>query len=137
VLNPLGVYQPRWQLFAPAPVDANSWISADVILSDGQRRYWRSPRWRGMNAGQRFWHSRHKKFVANLQRGIHKDEQSPLWPAFADYLARITPLEAGQRVVRVELTCHWYYIDPPADRWIGFGQAPEELESKQFFAKDY
>jgi hypothetical protein len=137
VLSTLAIYQPRWKLFAPSPTDANSFLTARLFLSDGGTRTWRSPEWRRMTAWERFRHCRHIKYYFYLQKGIEPEEPNPLWPVFADYLARTIPREAGLRVTRVELTGHWYFIPPPTSSWIAYGQPMERIESRQFFSKDY
>jgi hypothetical protein len=136
-LNPLAIYQTRWQLFAPAPVDANAWVTAQIRFSDGEVLSVRTPDWRSMTVWERFRYSRHKKYVFHLQRQLTKECVDPLWPAYARFLARTVPRKPGQEVARVELTCHSYVIDEPEIEWIPFGGRSSKIASTGFFTEDY
>lgn len=111
LLDVTGLWQGRWNLFAPEPDKVNAWISAEFTYADGSVRRWRSPDWRGQGVLRRARLFRHMEYFD----GVRLDDNEQAWEALAQWLARTEGRQAsgGAFPVRVDLTRHWTVIPPP------------------------
>jgi hypothetical protein len=129
VLDVTGLWQGRWNLFAPEPDKVNTWISAEFTYPDGSVRRWRSPDWRGLGVFERKRLFRHMEYFDN----IRLSDNRKAWAALAQWLAVTEGRQAsgGPLPVRVELTRHKNLIPPPPpglgllDR-VELGELPDE-----------
>ena len=136
LLDKTGLWQGQWKLFAPEPDQINVGITAEITYGDGQISVWHSPQWRSLSAWQRFLQFRHAEFIDN----VRKDENSCVWPSYADYLARTVPHPEGLDVqpTNIVLSRQWVMIPPPNPVNISeFPEPPPYNGSYIFFAKDY
>lgn len=109
-LDATGLWQGRWNLFAPEPDKVNTSISAEFTYADGSVRRWRSPDWRALGVLRRKRLFRHMEYFD----GIRQDANSQAWGALADWLARTEGRANGEALpMRVDLTCHTTVIPPP------------------------
>ena len=136
-LEPLGIHQPKWFLFAPEPQSWNEHLTAELQLSDGRTVHWRSPQWKRLSRWERFRRSRQINYYGAILSDAREGESHALWAAFADYLARRQEADGPAKVRRVELTCHWVNFAPPEEDWRPFGQAIAPQHARMFFGKDY
>ena len=65
--SPAGIWQNEWALFAPNPVVANSWITADVQLPDGSLEQWQNTYWADASAWERFANFRMLNYTNRVQ----------------------------------------------------------------------
>ncbi len=137
LLAPLAIYQPKWLLFAPEPPTWNEHITANLFLEDGRTVHWRSPVWRELSRWERFRRSRQMSYYTAVLSDAREGTVSPLWPVFADYLARCQEADGDAKVRRVELTCHWVDFKTPDDDWRPISQPIAPIHVRKFFAKDY
>ncbi len=110
LLDATGLWQGRWQLFAPDVDKVNIRISARLVLDDGSALVVRSPDWHLMSAWERFLKFRHMEYADS----IRADANMGGWDGLASYLARTTPLPPGRHVREVTLTREWAEVPPPA-----------------------
>ncbi len=128
-----GLFQ-SWDMFAPTPALANTYVEAIVIHKDGSKTTWTFPRMEQLNLTDRYIEERYRKFSENLQ----KDENDALWPDVARRVARINNT-ASNPAKTVILVQKWSPIVPredgsyqpePWDQHIlyGYGVKPEDLQ---------
>jgi len=137
LLAPLGIYQSRWLLFAPEPPTWNEYLTADLLLDDGRTVQWRSPIWRELSRWERFQRSRQMSYYTAVLHDAREGKASPLWPVFADYVARRQEANSEGKVVRAELTAHWVDFNSPGDDWRLIAQSIAPIHKRKFFEKDY
>jgi hypothetical protein len=134
ILDATGLWQGSWQLFAPSPKSINVWITATIEFEDGSSYEWRSPRWRQLSLGEKFWLCRHTRFYENLRL----DSYSEVWPAFAAYRIRQLPEPLrGKKVRRVELVRHWMTIPKPTSLWHSLPTDFRPDRRYLFYSKEY
>jgi hypothetical protein len=127
-----GLFQ-SWDMFAPTPALANSYVKATVVLKDGSRRTWAFPRVEQLSLTDRYIEERYRKFSENLQN----DQNDALWPDVARRIARIdsAPSNPAKTVILIQ---KWSPIVPRVDGsyqpepWdqhvlFGYGVQPEDL----------
>ncbi|MGB8597340.1 MAG: hypothetical protein WCD48_17710 [Candidatus Sulfotelmatobacter sp.] len=104
-----GLFQ-SWDMFAPTPALANSYVEAIVVYKDGSRRIWSFPRMEQLSLSDRYFRERYRKFSENLQN----DQNDALWPDVARRIARAnsTPSNPAKTVILVQ---RWSPIVPRAD----------------------
>ena len=128
-----GLFQ-SWDMFAPIPKAANTYIEATLVYRDGSRKIWTFPRLEEMSLTEKLFQERYRKFAENLQQ----DELDGLLPDAARYIARGNG-SAGNPVQAVILTQKFSFIVPRADGtyvpepWqahilLAYGVRPEDLE---------
>lgn len=135
-LDVVGLWQGRWNLFAPAPDSVNGSITAEIEFADGEQVILKSPEWRKLNAWERFVTFREAEFID----GIRVDRNSPAWPTFAAYLQRTVPHPTKPELKPTEifLIRDWVDIPPPNEFNIKeFPDPPEMRSTFVFFAKEY
>ena len=127
-----GLFQ-SWNMFAPIPKGANTYIEATLIYRDKSRKIWTFPRVEQMNLTERFFKERYRKFAENLQR----DELDELLPDAARYIARLnsSPDNPVRTVILVQKVSFIVprpdggYVPEPLSPHIlvGYGVQPEDL----------
>jgi hypothetical protein len=99
----------EWTLFAPDPIEANSYVDAQVVLENGDVRTWTFPRLETLDFRQRYSKARYRKFTGWLYRNAY----AYAWPDTARYIARqFKDSAAPPRTVK--LIRHWARIAPIA-----------------------
>lgn len=128
-----GLFQ-SWNMFAPAPKAANTYLEATLIYQDGSRKTWTFPRMELMSLTERLFKERYRKFAENLQ----SDELDGLLPDAARYIARLNS-SSGNPVKTVILIQKVSFILPRPDGsyvpepWeahvlLGYGVQPQDLK---------
>ena len=111
VLDATGLWQSRWNLFAPEPDKVNTYVSARLVFAAGATLDWRSPRWDGRPALERARLFRHMEYFDS----VRMDDNRGAWDALARWLAENEGRKRrGVLPVRVELTRHWSETPPPS-----------------------
>ena len=128
-----GLFQ-SWDMFAPIPKGANTYIEGTLRYRDGSERTWTFPRMEQMSLKEKLCKERYRKFADNLQR----DELDELLPDAARHIARLNS-SPGHPVRTVILVRRISFIVPrdngaygpePWDSHIllGYGVRPEDLK---------
>ena len=128
-----GLFQ-SWDMFAPIPKSANTYIEAVVVYKDGSKITWTLPRMEQLSLTEKLFKERYRKFADNLQR----EENDDLLHDAARYIARLNS-SPGRPVKTVTLIQKWSFIVPRADGsyvpepWrqhvlLGYGVRPEDLQ---------
>ena len=104
-----GLFQ-AWDMFAPIPRAANTYIEATLVYEDGSRKDWMFPRVEEMSLPGKFFQERYRKFAENLER----DDLDGLLPDAARYIARLNN-RPGNAVKTVILTQKVSFIVPRPD----------------------
>ena len=128
-----GLFQ-SWDMFAPIPKGANTYIEATLVYSDGARKTWTFPRMEQLSLTERCFKERYRKFAESLQR----DEVDDLLPDAARYIARSNS-SPGNPVTTVVLIQKYSFIVPRPDGvyvpepWeqhilLGYGVQPQDLK---------
>lgn len=127
-----GLFQ-SWDMFAPSPKSANTYVDAQVVYKDGTREVFTLPRMECLSLSQRFFKERYRKFTDNLV-----DQRFDLLPTdVARHIAR-TKSSPQNPVKLVVLVFNFSFIAPGPDGsvvsqpWdqhvlIGYGVRPEDL----------
>ncbi len=104
-----GLFQ-SWEMFAPNPTHTNAFVTAEVILRDGQMRLWTFPQMQEVGYIERYAKERYRKFA---NERLFLKTNSMLWPDAARYIARLhaDPLNPP-RVVKL-IHC-WSLVSPPS-----------------------
>jgi hypothetical protein len=103
-----GLFQ-GWNMFAPEPMKLNSYVEADIIFQDGQKRTWEFPRMEKLSYGERYLKERYRKFVNGYLR---MDADSGLWPDAARRIARLNGNAVNPPAMVILIRC-WSQIPPP------------------------
>ncbi len=128
-----GLFQ-SWDMFAPVPKGANTYIEATLVYRDGSRKTWTFPRMEQLSLTERYFKERYRKFAESLQR----DEVDDLLPDAARYIARSNS-SPGNPVKTVILIQKYSFIVPRPDGvyvpepWeqhilLGYGVQPQDLK---------
>jgi len=128
-----GLFQ-SWDMFAPIPKGANTYIEATLRYRDGSQKTWIFPRVEQMSLKEKLFKERYRKFADNLQR----DELDELLPDAARRIARLNsspghPVRTVILVRRISFIvprANGIYIPEPWDSHIllGYGVQPEDLK---------
>lgn len=54
VLDPIGIWQGEWPLFAPDPIPTNAWLTAEIYAPDGSLEFWNSTYWADASGYEKF-----------------------------------------------------------------------------------
>src|SRR4030095_15430892 len=128
-----GLFQ-SWDMFAPIPKAANTYVEALVVYKDGSRKTWTFPRMEKLGITEKFFKERYRRLAENLLR----DDTDALLPDAARYIAR-TNSNPDNHVRLVILIHKWSLIAPRPDGsyvpepWqqnvlLGYGVQPEDLQ---------
>jgi hypothetical protein len=128
-----GLFQ-SWDMFAPVPKRANTYIEATLVYKDGSTKTWTFPRMEQIGLWERIPKERYRKFAENLQA----DELDELLPDAARHIARLnsTPANPVKTVILIQNAS---FIVPRTDGaylaepWhshvlLGYGVRPEDLQ---------
>ncbi len=63
----MGLCQPEWRLFAPNVHKTNSYLSAEVMLANGETRHWSSPDFGDRSLREKFAQGQLPKLYDNLR----------------------------------------------------------------------
>jgi len=128
-----GLFQ-SWDMFAPIPKGANTYIEATVRYRDGSQKTWTFPRVEQMGLKEKLFKERYRKFADNLQR----DELDELLPDAARHIARLNSSPGNpvrmvilvRRISFIVPRANGIYIPEPWDSHIllGYGVRPEDLK---------
>ena len=128
-----GLFQ-SWDMFAPIPKAANTYIEAIIIYKDGSRKTWTFPRMEQLGLTEKYFKERYRKFTDNLPR----EENDALLLDVARHIARLNSSPSSP-VKTVILIQKWSFIAPRPDGsyvpepWqqhilLGYGVRPEDLQ---------
>lgn len=127
-----GLFQ-SWDMFAPSPKSANTYVEARIVYKDGTREVLTLPRMEFLGLREKFFKERYRKFADNLV-----DERFDLMlPDVARHIAR-SKSTPGNPVKLVVLVFNFSFIAPGPDGslvaqpWdqhvlLGYGVRPEDL----------
>jgi len=127
-----GLFQ-SWDMFAPSPKSANTYLEAQILYKDGTREVFTLPRMELLGLSDKFFKERYRKFTDNLV-----DERfDPMLPDVARHIAR-TKSSPQNPVKLVVLVFNFSFIAPGPDGslvsqpWdqhvlLGYGVRPEDL----------
>ncbi|HEY0868439.1 MAG TPA: hypothetical protein VGE01_13725 [Fimbriimonas sp.] len=110
-----GMWQ-YWDMFAPNPTQMDLYGSAEIVYRDGTVRPYRYPRVHDYPIARKYLKERYRKFFER----VRPDDNSWLWPTFADRIALLSARDPANPPVRVRLRRHWLPVAPP-----GFTQQKE------------
>lgn len=128
-----GLFQ-SWDMFAPTPKGANTYIEAVLIYKDGSRAAWTYPRMDQITLLQKLFKERYRKFADYLE----KEDLDDLLQDVARHIARLN-CKPGNPVKTVILIERISFIVPSPDGsyrpapWdthvlLGYGVRPEDLQ---------
>lgn len=94
-----GLFQ-SWDMFAPTPKAANTYIEATLVYKDGSTTTWTFPRMEQMGLREKLFKERYRKFAETLQ----SDELDELLPDAARHIARLnsTPAHPVKTVILIQ-----------------------------------
>jgi hypothetical protein len=121
-----GLFQ-SWDMFAPNPMHANTYIEAEIAYRDGTVRTWTFPQMQELAYAERYSKERYRKFANDRLR---LDEYAMLWPDAARYIARLNA-DASNPPQTIKLFRYWSLISPPPPP--GEPEQPEHWERHKFF----
>jgi hypothetical protein len=128
-----GLFQ-SWDMFAPIPKSANTYIEATLVYKDGSRKTWTFPRMDQLSIRERYFKERYRKFAENLQVEATDD----LLPDAACYIARSnsSPDNPVKTVILIQKLSFIVprpdgaYVPEPWEQHIllGYGVQPQDLQ---------
>jgi hypothetical protein len=128
VLVRTGLWQSKWDLFAPKIDSFNARMEAHITWEDGTRTEWHVPNW--------FEYSNWRKFVEfrrmEYYDAMHNAPDKLAWRDFASYLARRESAQTGKQVRLVELIAEGDFIDKPTVSWRPAYSRPLFTERSRF-----
>ncbi len=131
-LSAVGVCQPEWRLFAPNVHKTNSYLHAEVTLTDGTRRDWESPNFGGRDLTTKLVQGQLPKFYDNLRL----DRQRAAWRPLARWIAH--EVAPARDVSRVRLERRFWDVPPPDVAGWDAPPAPREAyRSHVFYARSF
>jgi hypothetical protein len=118
-----GLFQ-RWDMFAPDPPAANSYVKTVVISRDRHLHVWSFPRMEELSFGERYRKERYRKFLDVLPQ----PQMAPLWPDVARHVAAQfnSPTDPPEKVLLIQFQS---VIRP--------GAATDPAPSPNVFYEDY
>lgn len=111
VIDVFGIWQGRWNLFAPGVDKANHHIEVQYyLLDDATPGIWKSPNWSEMSCLSKFRHSRSIEFYDQ----ICSEENPTAWKSYARFLkVEYEKREPGSVVRKIEVTAVVELVRPP------------------------
>ncbi len=103
-----GLFQ-SWDMFAPNPVSANTYVDAEITFRNGQKRLWTFPQMNELGYVERYFKERYRKFA---NERLQLATNSALLPDAARYIARLNA-DASNPPQSVKIVYHWSVIPPP------------------------
>lgn len=107
-IQALGIWQ-SWDMFSPNPSSWDGYVTADVTYRSGKVVRDLYPRMKTLSLSAKYIKERYRKF---LERA-HNEQNSWIWPYFAQRIAYEADNEPGNPPVRVQLHRRWRIIQPP------------------------
>lgn len=104
----LGLRQ-DWQMFAPNPMRANTYIDAEITYRSGRTHIWTFPQMQELGYVERYAKERYRKFA---NERLWLKENSAIWPDAARYIARIN--SNGSDLPRTVALIHYMCVIPSA-----------------------
>ena len=131
-LSAVGLGQPEWRLFAPNVHKTNSYLTAEVVLANGETRRWSSPDFSDRSLREKFAQGQLPKLYDNLRLDRHR----AAWRPFAEWVARqVAPTET---VRSVRLVRHFFEIPPPGpDTWSAPAPGRAEYRAHVFYERRF
>jgi hypothetical protein len=128
-----GLFQ-SWDMFAPTPKSANTYVEAQIRFKDGTEKGWTFPRMQSLGITEKFIKERYRKFEDNLG----DDANDAMLTDVARHIAR-SQSTPGNPVKLVVLIYNWSFFAPdskgsfvsqPWDQHVllGYGVRPEDLK---------
>ena len=128
-----GLFQ-SWDMFAPTPKSANTYVEAQIRYKDGTEKVWTLPRMQSLGLTDKFIKERYRKFEDNLG----DDANDAILTDVARHIAR-SQSTPGNPVKLVVLIYKWSFFAPdsngsfvsqPWDQHVllGYGVRPEDLK---------
>lgn len=100
-----------WDMFSPNPASIDFYGTALVCYKDGTAKNYQFPRMYTMGIPKKYVSERYRKFYERA----HTEDDSWIWPIFAQRVALINDYDPNNPPVKIVLTRHWYQIAPPED----------------------
>jgi hypothetical protein len=113
LLNRTGLWQGKWDLFAPNMDHFNARMEAHITWEDGTKSVWNIPDWFEYSSWRKFVEFRRMEFFDTMHNAPHK----MAWRDFASYLARQESARMNKPIRMVELIAEGDYIDKPTVSW--------------------
>ena len=98
-----------WDMFSPNPASIDFYGTATVFYQNGSSVLYHYPRMYDLSIPKKYVSERYRKFYERA----HTEEDSYIWPVFAQRIALINYSDPNNPPVRVVLTRHWLPIAPP------------------------
>jgi hypothetical protein len=128
-----GLFQ-SWDMFAPVPKSANTYLEAEIVYKDGSRETWIFPRMEQLGLADRFFKERYRKFADSVVR----EENDALLTNAARHIAWMKSSPANpvrlviliQKLSLIVLRCDGSFAPEPWDQHVllGYGVQPEDLK---------
>ncbi|HSG72160.1 MAG TPA: hypothetical protein VLA12_17220 [Planctomycetaceae bacterium] len=128
VLTRLGLWQGKWDLFAPGIDHFNARMEAHITWEDGTQSVWKVPDWFEHPGWRKFVDFRHMEYYDTM----HNAPDKLVWRDFASYLARQESAKANKQVRMVELYAEGDFIDKPSVSWRPAYSRPLFTERSRF-----
>jgi hypothetical protein len=107
-----GLFQ-AWNMFAPDPLRVNSYLEAEITLTNGEVLVWREPRMEKLNPVAQYFKERYRKY---MNEHLRLGAETQLLPDAARHLARMYNTDQANPPVRVRLIRFWSDVLPPGPR---------------------
>jgi hypothetical protein len=128
-----GLFQ-SWDMFAPTPKSANTYVEAQIRYKDGTEKVWTLPRMQSLGLTHKFIKERYRKFEDNLV----DDANDAILTDVSRHIAR-SQSTPGNPVKLVVLVYNWSFFAPDANGsfvsqpWeqhvlLGYGVRREDLK---------
>ena len=128
ILVRTGLWQGKWDLFAPTVDFFNSRMEATLTWEDGTQTFWSVPNWMEYSNWQKFVEFRRMEYYDTM----HNIPDKSGWNAFANYLVQQESVKSNQRIRMVELYAEGDFIMKPNLSWRPAYSAPVFTERSQF-----
>jgi hypothetical protein len=106
LLDKTGLWQGRWELFAPNPASLNGAILADVKFADGSLLFWTAPDPKSWSIWQKFRNFRWNEYYDTIRLKDYEEA----WPSLSDWIASSFQADDNP-VVRVRLYRSWAFLN--------------------------
>jgi hypothetical protein len=107
-----GLFQ-SWDMFAPNPRRADTYITAEIEYRDGKLRSWIFPQMQDLGYIERYSKERYRKFSNDCLR---LDENAMLWPDAARFIARLNAdMLSPPQTVRLFRNWSLISLPPPGE----------------------
>ncbi len=133
-LDKTGLWQSRWNLFAPEPDTVNTYLGAEITYADGSFSRWRSPNWRQLTPGERFRRFREMEYYDS----VRMDSNRSAWPGLAQsILKKASSDNSNKRPVKIVLTRYWWDIPDMKEEFVAQADINKNMRSFEFYTKEF